>query len=40
MPLLSPIRFDQLCQRLSPFDLTLIALGTSFVSYTYVCANT
>ncbi|KAF8258059.1 high nitrogen upregulated cytochrome P450 monooxygenase 2 [Lactarius quietus] len=26
---------DQLCQRLSPFDVTLIALGTSFVSHLY-----
>ncbi|KAF8258328.1 cytochrome P450 [Lactarius quietus] len=29
------LQVDQLCQRLSPFDVTLITLGTSFVSHLY-----
>ncbi|KAN0137395.1 Cytochrome P450 [Lactarius tabidus] len=35
MPLLSFASFDWLFQELSPFDVTLIALGTSFVSHLY-----
>jgi hypothetical protein len=37
MPLLSFASFDWLFQELSPFDVTLIALGTSFVGYVSVC---
>lgn len=35
--LLSLASFDQLCQGLSPFDVALIALGTSFVGCVSVC---
>jgi hypothetical protein len=39
MPLLSLASFDLLFYKLSVFDVTLIALATSFVSYMSACTH-